>query len=296
VRCSVSNRIIIIFIDGIGIGNLSPSFNPCFYSKTGIFSSTNKELPWEGLLFPLDAQLGISGLPQSATGHTTIYSGINAPALIKKHLYGFPNAELRMALREKSLFVRLIRKGLNCKFMNAFRPIFFTSPELFKNKHMSATTEMNKYAGLPFADFSQIKGHKALYHDYTNGEPVSKGFDLPVFSARQAAQILVNESALNNVVLYEYFMTDFAGHACDMETAVNEIHLVENLIMAVLKKIDMRETSLLVVSDHGNIEDLRTKSHTLNPAFFGIWGDRLKKSNLDLNSLLDVCPLILSLF
>jgi len=153
VRCFVSNKLIIIFIDGVGIGELNPSFNPCYFSKTGIFNSSGSDLPDGGTQYPLDSQLGVPGYPQSATGHTTIYTGTNASALINKHLYGFPNADLRIVLREKSLFVHLTRQGLRCKFMNAFRPIFFTTPELFKDKHMSATTEMNKFSGLPFADF-----------------------------------------------------------------------------------------------------------------------------------------------
>ena len=272
------------------------SFNPCCFSKTGIFNSGGSGLPDGGIQYPLDAQLGIPGYPQSATGHTTIYTGTNVSALIDKHLYGFPNADLRIVLQEKSLFVNLTRQGFRCKFMNAFRPIFFTTPELFKNKHMSATTEMNIYAGLPFADFSQIKNKKALYHDYSNEELIAKGFDLPAYTADQAAEILTSESQSYDVILYEYFMTDFAGHARDMSQAIKEIHKVEDLIQATVKKTNFNKTSIIVASDHGNIEDLRTKSHTLNPAFFAVWWAKSVKQKPNLTSLMDIYPLILALF
>jgi len=296
VRFFVSNKLIIIFVDGVGIGELNPSYNPCCFSETGIFNCKDSNLPNGGIRYPLDAQLGIPGFPQSATGQTTIYTGTNAAALISKHLYGFPNAALRVVLQEKSLFVNLTRLGLKCKFINAFRPVFFTSPEIFKNKHMSATTEMNKYAGLPFADISQIGNHTALYHDYDNNELVAKGFDLPTFTANEAAEILIHESRFYDVILYEYFMTDFAGHDRDMRQAITEIHKVENLILATVNKNNLIHTSILVVSDHGNIEDLRTKSHTINPAFSGIWWAKSVKQRATPTSLQDVYPLILSLF
>ena len=291
-RFFVSNKVIIIFIDGVGVGENSPEYNPCCYSRTGIFSLSTNTLPYDGKFYPIDAQLGVNGLPQSATGHTTLYTGINAARLISKHLYGFPNQALRDLLRKYSIFVRLKNQGYRCKFINAFRPVFFTTPEIFKNLHMSATTEMNRYCGFKFADFKQIKMGCALYHDYTNTEPREKGFNIPEFSAKKAAEILISQSELHNLILYEYFLTDFAGHSRDKKRAIAEIHKVENLIMSVLELMNFNTTCLVVVSDHGNIEDLRTKSHTKNPAFLAVWGPGIQLTNYNFSSLLDVCPYV----
>jgi hypothetical protein len=223
-----------------------------------------------------------------------LYTGLNGPKIIGKHLFGFPNAELRKLLQEHSIFVKLQRKNISCRFINAFRPVFFTTPEIFQNLHMSATTEMNKYAGLPFSDFDQIRKKQALYHDYTNAELISRGFNVPALTAEAAADVLIRESMKYSLVLYEYFLTDFAGHARDLHRAVSEIHKVEKLIIAVLNKISFKDTMLIVVSDHGNIEDLRTKSHTLNPAFMAIW----KSASIDMlpgfGSLQDICPFLYS--
>jgi len=209
VRFFVSSKVILLFIDGVGVGENSPEYNPCYYSRTGIFNFNTNILPFNGKFYAIDAQLGVNGLPQSATGHTTLYTGINAARLINKHLYGFPNQALRDVLKKYSIFVKLNNQGYRCKFINAFRPVFFTTTEIFKNLHMSATTEMNRYCGLRFADFKQIKQGSALYHDYTNTEPREKGFNLPKFSARKAAEILINQSDNHNLILYEYFLTDF---------------------------------------------------------------------------------------
>lgn len=291
-RFSVSNKVIIIFIDGVGVGENSPEYNPCCYSRTGIFSLSTTTLPYNGIFYPIDAQLGVEGLPQSATGHTTLYTGINASRLINKHLFGFPNQALRHLLKKYSIFVTLKNQGYRCKFMNAFRPVFFTTPEIFKNLHMSATTEMNRYTGFQFADFKQIKMGSALYHDYTNAEPREKGFDIPKYKAQKAGEILVSESKKHSLVLYEYFLTDFAGHSRIKKQAIDEIHKVENLIMSVLNIMNFDDTCLIVVSDHGNIEDLRTKSHTKNPAFLAIWGATSLTNKFKFRSLMDVYPLV----
>ena len=291
VRFSVSNKLILFFIDGIGIGSDDPTINPCCFSTMGIFQ-LQQNLPDHGCKYALDAQMGMEGLPQSATGHTTIYTGRNAPGLINKHLTGFPNKELRDLLKSYSLFVQLKKQRYRCKFINAFRPVFFTTPEIFANLHMSATTEMNRYAGNEFSSFKDIKRRRALYHDYTNKENIRRGFDLPSFSASEAAKILISETDKYDLILYEYFMTDFAGHAQDMKRSIYEISKVEKLIKSLLKQINRKTTTLVVVSDHGNIEDLSTKSHTTNPAFLGIWDHEPPNKYFQFKSLQDLFPYI----
>ncbi len=283
---------ILFFLDGVGMGVDDPTYNPCCYSETGIFHVKNQNLPRGGKKYSLDAQLNIPGLPQSATGQTTLYTGVNAAKMIGKHLYGFPNQDLRNILHKHSIFVNLVKKGFKCKFINAFRPVFFTTPEIFNNLHLSATTEMNKYAGLTFSNLKDIKLEKALYHDYTNRELRNKGFNLPLYRADIAAEILVKECEKYDMILYEYFLTDFAGHACDLNRAIAEIKKVEELIVALLNKVNLENTILITVSDHGNIEDLRTKSHTKNPVFLAIWGNSSAGQTQIFRSLLDIFPFI----
>ncbi|TFG96076.1 MAG: hypothetical protein E4H13_12580 [Calditrichales bacterium] len=281
-----------IFVDGIGVGLDDPEVNPCCYSTTGIFYPGQIHLPHGGAFFPLDARMGVPGLPQSATGQTAIYTGLNAPEIIGRHLYGFPNRELRQLLQRDSLFIRLGKHGYKCKFINAFRPVFFTTPEVFSDRPLSVTTEMNRFAGLDFCDFEEIRAGRALYHDFTNSEILDKGFDVPACSAQTAAQILVSESHKYDLLLYEYFLTDLAGHRGNLHSGIAEVVKVENLIQALLEKLDLEQTSLLVVSDHGNLENMGTKSHTMNPAYFAVWDLFLKSAKLRFHTLADVAPFI----
>jgi 2,3-bisphosphoglycerate-independent phosphoglycerate mutase len=282
---------ILIFLDGVGIGPLDPTFNPFSFAQAGIFNSSDNRLMANGRRFSLDASLAIAGLPQSATGQTTIYTGVNAAQLIGKHLFGFPNQALRRLLATDSLFIRLKSAGMSCRFINAFRPVFFTTPQLFTHLAMSATTEMNRAAGLPFSTIDQIRKGQAIYHDFTNSSLIKLGFDLPLFSAQRVAQILSEQSRQYDLLLYEYFLTDTAGHAQNMALAIQEMQKVEALISELARQIDPDRTILMAVSDHGNLEDLRTKSHTGNPAFMGIWAKKIPGS---FQSLLDITPFILN--
>lgn len=288
-----NKNIILFFIDGVGIGANQPEYNPCCFSETGIFNSN--PLPMGGEKYHLDANLGVEGLPQSATGQTSIYTGINAAQFIGRHLYGFPNQSLKKLIYEESLFVKLSRQGYKCKFLNAFRPVFFSSPQIFKDMRMSATTEMNRAAGLPFSTISDITSGKALYHDYTNQILRKLHFDIPEFKAHDAAHIIRDESEHYDLLLYEYFETDRAGHERNLERAIFQIHKMENLIAELLNIIDQARTTVIVISDHGNIEDLRTKSHTRNPAYCGVWNKPQNLQNGKLYSITDMFSFIMSI-
>jgi 2,3-bisphosphoglycerate-independent phosphoglycerate mutase len=285
-------RVILLFIDGVGVGPNDPAINPCCYSNH-ILNPILQSLPKNGLKFALDACLNVPGKPQSATGQTSIYTGKNAAKIIGRHLFGFPNQPLCQLLSEYSLFVELKNKNLQCQFFNAFRPVFFTSPELFKAMRLSTTTEMNRAAKYSFSSLKDIKNEMALYHDFTTEELRSKGFDLPCFEAKKAAKIIVKESKNYDLLLYEYFLTDMAGHAQNMDRAKNEIIKIEHLITAILDYINLDTTTLVVVSDHGNIEDLSVKSHTLNPAFMALWIKNVRDISLQFHSILDIYPFIL---
>jgi len=63
-------------------------------------------------------------------------------------------------------------------------------------------------------------------------------------------------------------------------------------LITVLEKTDLDESSILLICDHGNLEDLTTPRHTHNPVPALLWGP-LKEYAGEIHSLLDVAPLIL---
>ena len=98
--------VLLIFIDGLGIGARRPE-NPLHTlgeeaAPLAVFEDEEPQLPFGGLLTRTDARLGVEGRPQSASGQTTILTGVNAPALLGYHKQGFPNAAMREIIREHS--------------------------------------------------------------------------------------------------------------------------------------------------------------------------------------------------
>lgn len=292
-------RVLFIFIDGLGIGERNPSYNPCGEDKTGILCNFSdecpREIPFQGVCIPLEAALGIPDLPQSATGQTALLTGVNAAKLNGKHRNGFPNKVLREVLKEKSLLRQLKEAGRKPIFLNAYRPIFFKLDDRFKWL-LSTTTVANLAAGLPFFTLEDIAAGRSIYQDFTNKDLIRRGFQIPEFTPEKAGEILGGQSRNYDFVLYEYFKTDRAGHSQDYETAKVEIQKLGRFLERFLLTVDLSETQIILTSDHGNIEDLRVKTHTLNPVMTLLWGPLTNTWVERLHSLTDVTPTILSAF
>ena len=95
--------VVLFFIDGLGIGTRGPH-NPLDKledaAPLAVFQNEEPESFYEGVVVPTDPCLGVPGRPQSASGQTTILTGVNAPAQIGYHKQGFPNQALRMVIRQ----------------------------------------------------------------------------------------------------------------------------------------------------------------------------------------------------
>lgn len=289
-------RIVFIFVDGLGIGEKNSEFNPCTTDKLGVFSNflnwKNENIPFGGVCIGLDATLGVSGLPQSATGQTTLLTGINAAKLIGENRSGFPNKALRELLKQKSLLKQLKDAHKKAAFINAFRPIFFKLDDRLKWL-LSTTTVANLSADLPFFTLEDVVNHRSIYHDFTNKDLIRKGFSVPEFTPEEAGKVLAEQTNQYDFILYEYFKTDRAGHSQDFDRAAEEIEKLGRFLVRFLSEIDLKTTQVILTSDHGNIEDLRVKTHTRNPAMTIIWGALKEEWSQDLSSLVDVTPTIL---
>ena len=219
----------------------------------------------------LDAALGIPGLPQSATGQTSILTGVNAPAAMGKHISGFPGPALKAILGEHSILKRVREAGLTASFLNAFGPRFFETPE--PRRRLSATSLATMASGAPFRTWADLLEGRAVVHDLTHWRVREWGYDLPLRTAEEAGAIIAQEASTQDFSLFEYFETDRAGHDQDRERARRCLTDIDRALQVALSRLDPGSTTVIVASDHGNVEDQRVKTHTLNPAFFAIWGD-----------------------
>jgi len=288
-----ARRVLLFFIDGVGVGSEDAAVNPLASGAYPALHLTRAARPRSRNAGPpalaggLDASLGVPGLPQSATGQTTILTGVNAPAALGRHLSGFPGPTLKKILAEHSILKRLVEQGFDATFLNAFGPRFFETEQPLRR--LSATTLASLAAGRPLRDWSDLTAGRAVVHDLTHWRMRDYGFDLPLRTPEEAGSIIAREAMRADFSLFEYFETDRAGHAQDREAAEHCLSDLNGALEAVLANVNLAELIVLVVSDHGNVEDLSVKTHTLNPAFFAAWGplDGLAPPQ----TLADVAPL-----
>ena len=289
------SSVLLFFIDGLGIGQAHAA-NPLSQIKNiaplGNFAGSNEKIFLDGILIPTDPRLDVEGRPQSASGQTTILTGINAPKILGFHKQGFPNAILREVITEHSLFLQLKKKGIgNIIFANTYTPEFFTKTPRWK----SATTVAVESAGINFNKLPDLLGRKAIFHDFTNRTLIERGFDVPLFSTVDAAEILADLTKTHRFVLYEHFITDKIGHEQDFEKAKAHLPQLAEFIRETLLRLDLENTTFILTSDHGNIEDLSVRNHTLNDVPTIIWGKNRRQIAGNIKDLTDITPAILKL-
>jgi hypothetical protein len=288
-------RTLLIFVDGLGIGTRG-AHNPldrigeAAATPLAIFTDEDPQLPHDGLLVPTDACLGVEGRPQSASGQTTILTGVNAPALLGYHKQGFPNEAMREIIREHSVFLQLRRARVEPNtFANAYTPRFFQT----RPRWVSATTVAVEAAGMSFRRLEDLERGEAVYQDFTNELLIEAGFDLRPRTPAGAAESLAALVAAHRFTLYEYFITDRVGHAQDMDAALAVISNLAAFVRAVLERVDLSETTVMLTSDHGNIEDLSIRNHTRNLVPTLAWGAGRAEVQRRVRTLADITPAII---
>jgi hypothetical protein len=287
-------RVLLFFVDGVGVGPADPAINPLASGAFPVLELTAAATPRSAvagaaaMAHGIDASLGVPGLPQSATGQTAMLTGVNAPAALGRHVSGFPGPTLKRILSEHSVLKRLASEGYLAAFLNAFGPRFFDTAEPLRR--LSATTLATLASGAALRDWRDLTEGRAVTHDLTHWRMRDYGFDLPQRPPEEAGAILAREAMRTDFSLFEYFETDRAGHARDRAAAERCLADLSAALEAVLEGMDLRESVVLVASDHGNLEDERVKTHTMNPAFFAAWGalDGVEPPR----SLIDLTPLI----
>ena len=86
---------------------------------------------------------------------------------------------------------------------------------------------------------------------------------IPKITTIDAAQRLYTILPNYDLVMYEYYLTDKAGHTKSHEDAETVMNPFDEFLLHILKH--KKEDDLLVItSDHGNLEDLSVKTHTRN--------------------------------
>ncbi len=283
----------LLFIDGVGIGRRDPAVNPLAregaqahllarFLEDGLSPSP---IALGGVATSLETTFGIPGRPQSASNQTAILTGLPAPKLTGKHVLGFPDAPLRALLSEHALPRRLLEEGLCATFANAYPAGYLDAlglsrrpsenadvviPERARRRIRPSATTLAMAAGqVALRTLDDARRGEGLTHDIHGGTARGRGFGVPERSPDEAAAIFWRIAAEADFTLFEHYLADEAGHAQDFAAAAAALQSFEDFTRAVAQARPPH-AHVLVCSDHGNVEDLSTRSHTLHrvPALY----------------------------
>lgn len=307
-------HILLVFCDGMGLGandvgssvgsaNHETS-NPFFHAPMKTLRALFGKIPTrdDGVLYgenailvPTDACLGVQGVPQSGTGQTTIFTGINAPAAIGEHLGPYPNEALRAILKQHSIFKQLDTLGFSTAFGNAYPPFFFE--RLARGKARRTATLQAAIAGdVRVRDVNDLaRGDAVSGLSMNNQFWVENGAPVPLITAHIAGKNLMQLAQQFDFTAFEYAPTDMVGHKDDRKNIIAVLNEVDELWGGIVSQMDLENDLVMIVSDHGNIEDWSAKGHTLNPVPTILIGARRAEAAEKIRALTDIAPTIVAL-
>ena len=295
-----------LFLDGVGIGKKDTASNPFFSARLpNLRSLLGGSLPSlrssrcsgdHAILVPINATLGVPGLPQSGTGQTTLFTGINASRLLGRHFGPYPHSALRPVIQEKNIFHQLKKRGRHVCFANAYPVQFFQYIASGKTR-LTVTTVSCQMAGVPLRGADELVKNEGISSDITRERWNDLGYpDMPVITPEEAGGHLSKLSRSHDFTLFEYFLPDHAGHDQSMEQAVNTLERVDGFLGGILEAFDHDTMTLLITSDHGNVESLDVRTHTRNPVPLIVAGEHRNFLAGRIKNLAHVAPAILQLY
>lgn len=281
-------KFLFLFIDGVGMADPSPDnpVNPEVCPVLCRLIARNS--------VAIDARLGVEGIPQSATGQATIFTGINCAERMGRHCEGFPGPALREIIEKDNLFLMLERMGKSFAFANAY--LVDTPDELKLQRFKSVTTVMSLTTPQVIRTIDDLYDNRAVVQDITRETIQDHYPDIPVVSPQKAAEHLFSIARENDFTFFEFFQTDVSGHSLDYARACAVLRIYDRFLGAVCRYAETFGITVVITADHGNIECMSSRSHTLNKVPFIVYGPNGKDFRSRVSSLVDVTPFFVDNF
>jgi 2,3-bisphosphoglycerate-independent phosphoglycerate mutase len=313
-------RVLFIFLDGIGLGENNQGINPFANAEMPNLRSLldgrslfKECAPFHGeraSLVAVDPNVGVDGLPQSATGQAMLLTGVNISAELGYHYGPKPNPAVAEYLKDGTLFSRFVKAGKKTTLLNAYPPRYFDGIDSGKRLYSSIPLAVTN-AGLNLFRHEDFLAGRALSADFTGaGWRTMLGFpDAPVMDEHQAGRKLVSLAKEYDFSLFEYWASDYAGHHQEMDKAVELMETFDGVLGGLMEEmVDERgktlapgasagvkeELLIIVTSDHGNMEDLSTRKHTDAHVPALVIGNESAREEFtrDMNKITDIAPAI----
>ncbi|GAX59149.1 hypothetical protein SCALIN_C01_0080 [Candidatus Scalindua japonica] len=295
----MSSRVIFVFLDGVGLGRASDNNPFTIAPMPNLYNIIQKPLVNGNFIFKeklllkgIDACLGVEGLPQSATGQTSLFTGTNAAKELGYHLVAYPNNTLIKIINEHNLLKNAVELGYKATFANAYHLERYN--QLIQSGRIShaVTTLCVKSAQLSYRTLSDLQEGTAVYWDITHEVLRKEVSAISIVQPEIAGENLVRLSGNYDLVLYECFMTDILGHSGKLDDILSFLQVLDRFFSGIVKNMN-NDTTLIITSDHGNIEDISVASHTYNPVPLLVIGKEAETFE-KIESILEVTGAILS--
>jgi 2,3-bisphosphoglycerate-independent phosphoglycerate mutase len=298
-------RIILLFLDGVGIGKKDPNTNPFFSaylpSLTSILGGTLPHTTKKRISAPqaelvaVNATLGVAGLPQSGTGQTAIFTGVNGAKVFGRHFGPHPPTVLRPIIEEHNIFRKLKTRGKSVCFANAFPQRFFEYANS-GSRRLTVTTLSCMMAGVHIRTAEDLNHNEGISPDFTRTRWPELGHpNIHPVTPKEAGHHLWHIAQNFEFTLFDYWLTDHAGHSQKMRSATDALEKLDLFLEGVLELFDHHNSLLIIISDHGNLEDLSVKTHTRNPVPCIAVGRHRKEFASSIRNLTHVSPAIIDL-
>jgi len=268
--------VLFLFLDGVGLGSDDPERNPFSAADMPYLLEllegrrlVEGSAPFEGpraTLLAVDARLGVEGAPQSATGQAALLTGENVPSQVGEHYGPKPNPAVAEIVRRDNLFKQVLERGGSAALLNGYPPRYFEAIErgvrLYSSIPLAATS-----AGLELMTVEDMQAGRAFSADFTGvGWSEQPGFpSIPTYDPAQAGRQLARAAEPYDLAWFDFWPSDFAGHRGEMRDAVTLLENLDAVLGGLVEAWEGRSDLIVVSSDHGNLEDLSRRGHTLNP-------------------------------
>lgn len=278
-------RILTLFLDGIGLGADDPLHNPFAVARTPNMHILSNGLRWlartgpqqseRAIFIPTDARLGVAGRPQSGTGQAALLTGLNVPNMLGRHYGPKPDARTRSIISEHSLFLRLRGSGRTARLLTAYPARL--QRDWQRGKTLRSSIQLADFVanGQHFG-IDDIRQRRALTAEWTTEgwrRHLQMG-DLPDYSSEAAGRLLAKLSCSYDFAFHSHWMTDRIGHRGTLNQGVDLLERFDAVLGGLLEEWDDEAGLIVITSDHGNMEDLSTRRHTLNAVPTVVVGSR----------------------
>lgn len=297
-------RILFFFVDGIGLGADDDQTNPFAAADAPTLTRLTGGGRWlentppthtdEASFTAVDPRLGIPGRPQSATGQATIMTGVNVPRVIGQHYGPKPDAMIASIIRRESIIKKLTGRGQSVAFLNAYPPGFFEAVNSGK-RLLSANQLAITSGGVPLRQAHALYDGQAIAADFTGSIWRSHlGFDdTPIITPYDAGRRMAELARSYSFTFFDHWLTDYVGHRGTRQEGIAEVERLDAVLAGMLSAWDADDGLIVLTSDHGNLEDISARTHTMNQVPALVIGSRHREFSEGLSDLTDFAPRIL---